>query len=75
MERDFNYMPRFEPIRGEYITDDLKDFIAVAWAMPLNEDWSEMLALLRELKGIEPIAANTWNKTIQRLRQVQTHKF
>ncbi|HQC27104.1 MAG TPA: DUF5312 family protein [Treponemataceae bacterium] len=75
MERDFNYMPRFEPIRGEYITDDLKDFIAVAWAMPLNEDWSEMLALLRNLKGIEPIAANTWNKTIQRLRQVQNSQI
>jgi len=26
-ERDFNYIPRFEAIRGEYIADDLKDFI------------------------------------------------
>lgn len=75
MERDFNYLPRFEAIRGEYITDDLKDFITVAWALPFNEDWSEMLSLLRNMKGIEPIAPNVWNKTIQRLKQVQNSQI
>lgn len=74
-ERDFNYIPRFEAIRGEYIADDLKDFIAVAWALPLSEDWSDVVSLLRDLKGIEPIAAGVWTKTINKLKDLQSSQI
>ncbi len=70
-ERDFNYIPRFEAIRGEYIADDLKDFISVAWSMPLSDDWSDMMALLRDLKGVEPVAAGVWAKAVMKLRDMQ----
>ena len=29
-ERDFNYIPRFDIIRAEYISDDLQDFLEIA---------------------------------------------
>lgn len=74
-ERDFNYIPRFEAIRGEYIADDLKDFITVAWSMPLSDDWSDMMALLRDLKGVEPVAAAVWAKAVTKLRDMQNSQI
>lgn len=70
-EHDFNYLPRFDTIRAEYIKDDLKDFTSLAWALPLNENWTDVMSLLRKMKGLEPIAIGNWNKVINRLRDLR----
>lgn len=68
-EQNFSYTPNFEMIRAEYILEDLKDFTAVAWAMPLEDDWTEVFKVLKEHRNVQPIAQNTWNKLTTLLRR------
>lgn len=70
-ERDFNYIPRFENIRAEYVLDDLKDFISIAWTMPLDENWNDVLNLLKQMRGIQIIPASNWTKVINRLKELR----
>lgn len=68
-EQNFSYVPHFESIRAEYILEDLKDFTAVAWALPLDEDWTEVFKILKEYRNVHPIVPNTWNKLLNVLRK------
>ncbi|MFI3257680.1 MAG: DUF5312 family protein [Spirochaetales bacterium] len=68
-EDNFTYVPQFSAIRAEYIIEDLKEFIEVAWAMPLEGDWNEIFAIIKHARGIQPIQANVWNKMLQKLRK------
>jgi hypothetical protein len=74
-EKDFTYIPRFENIRAEYVLDDLKDFSTVAWALPLEEDWSDIHKMLKTYKGIDPIASNVWSKVLQRLKVLRNQNI
>lgn len=73
-ERDFNYIPKFEVIRAEYISDDLIDFIDIAWKLPFSDDWSQVMSLFKTLKGVEPVQAVAWNKLMVRLRNLRDSK-
>lgn len=70
-ERDFNYIPKFDIIRAEYISDDLQDFIDVAWGMPFTDDWTPVMKLFKNLKGVEPVQAVAWSKLMARLRSLR----
>ena len=74
-ERDFNYIPRFDIIRAEYISDDLQDFIEVAFGMPFTDDWSAVMKLFKNLKGVEPVQAAAWNKLMIRLKNLRDSKI
>ncbi len=70
-ERSFSSSPHFETIRGEYVADDLKDFIAVAWNIPSIPDWTGTFALLKSYKNVDPVAVSAWNKIVSRLRDLR----
>ncbi len=70
-ERDFNTTPKFETITAQYIADDLKDFLSVAWALPLEADWSELFNLFKTYKAVEPVPLPAWKKIISKLRQLK----
>lgn len=70
-ERDFNYIPKFESIRAEYILDDLKDFIAITYSLPLEEEWKSVIELLKVMRGVEPVAIAVWQKLINRLSEIR----
>lgn len=71
-ERNFNMIPRFVPINGTYIAEDLKNFLEIAYAVPFDEDWSEMIQVLKAFKGVEPITLNSWKKICARLKTLQS---
>ncbi len=73
-ERDFNYIPRFDIIRAEYISDDLQDFLEIAWALPFSEDWTSVMQLFKNLKGVEPVQAATWSKLMIKLKNLRDSK-
>lgn len=73
-ERDFNYIPKFDTIRAEYISDDLMDFMEVAWLLPFTEDWTPVMQLFKTLKGVEPVQQAAWNKLLVRLRTIRDTK-
>ncbi len=75
-EREFSTPPHFEPISTEYIRDDLKDFIAVAWALEKDTDWQGMLAFFKNIKGIEPVSLKNWNQILSKLMTLRNaHVF
>ena len=73
-ERDFNYLPKFDIIRAEYISDDLQDFIEVAFGMPFTDDWTPVMKLFKNLKGVEPVQAAAWNKLMIKLKNLRDSK-
>ncbi len=70
-ERTFNYTPKYETIRGEYVLEDLKDFAAVAYSLPLDAEWSHIFAFVKEFREVEPVAMGSWNKLINALGELR----
>ena len=71
-ERDFSDTPKFQPaLRASLVAEDLKNFVAVAWALPLEADWTDVFQLLKKLKGVDPIPLPGWKKLMQKLRTVK----
>lgn len=72
-EHDFSLQPHFEPIRGEYLSDDIKDFISTAFALSLQPaEWNDVFQILKERKDVSPIPQNVWNKILARIRDLRT---
>lgn len=70
-EANFASHPKFETIRGEYIVDDLKDFLDLLNTMPYDGNWGNVIKVFKEFRGVEPVAPKTWNKIIASLRDVK----
>ncbi|MBR1536789.1 MAG: hypothetical protein IJ630_07610 [Treponema sp.] len=74
-ENDFSRSPKFNAIDASYISNDLKDFIVLLYSLPLSEDWSGTLELLKKMRGgTEPIKANQWAKIANRLNQIKASR-
>ncbi|MBD5412625.1 MAG: hypothetical protein HDR51_07775 [Treponema sp.] len=72
-EASFNALPPFEKINAEYIIDDLKDFVSVAWALPTTSDYSNMIKMLKLFKGgVEPITLQNWKKIVSRISTLKS---
>ncbi len=70
-ERTFTYSPKFETIRGEYVLEDLKDFCAVAYALPLDADWAKIFSVVKAYREVDPVAQGPWNKLLNVLGDVR----
>ena len=70
-EQDFSRTPRFDPIDASYISEDLKDFVAVVASLPLDVDWTDVFQMFKATRGSEPIKPAVWTKIVARLRSIQ----
>ncbi|MFA6508480.1 MAG: DUF5312 family protein [Treponemataceae bacterium] len=70
-ERSFTYNPRFEPIRAEYVGDDLKDFMEVLLALDLEQDWKSVFEVLKQYKDMEVVALEKWSRSLAQLRDLK----
>lgn len=70
-ENEFSSNPNFNTIDASYISEDLKDFVSVAWTLPLNEDWTDVMQYLKTTRGVEPIKPVQWTKIVSRLKQIR----
>lgn len=74
-ENDFSKSPKFNPIDASYIAEDLKDFLTVLYALPLGEDFTDLLQLMKTMRGgNEPIKSGQWAKIASRLMQIKTSR-
>ncbi|HAH62095.1 MAG TPA: hypothetical protein DCL73_08375 [Treponema sp.] len=71
VEKQFAGNPRFDKINGEYIADDLKDFITVAWNVTGDTDWAPLMKMFREIKGVEPVSPGVWKKIVAKLQAIR----
>ncbi len=71
-EYNFNTVPNFEKINGEYITDDLKDFCAAAYAITdENLFWNELFAFFKATQSTETITLGNWKKIVAKMKNIQ----
>ncbi len=66
-ENDFTYLPRWEAINGEYVVDDLKDFLTVSGGVSSEGDWESLFDILKAYKGIDVLSRANWKKMVTNL--------
>ena len=71
VEKQFTTTPRFDKINGEYIADDLKDFITVSWNITKDIDWTPLMKMLKDMKGVEPVSPGVWKKIVIKLQTIR----
>ncbi|MDR1318645.1 MAG: DUF5312 family protein [Treponema sp.] len=71
-ERNFSYQPRFANIRGEYLTEELKDFLEISFAVDPDQDWKNALQALKIYKGgVDIITFEQWRKILLLLKDIR----
>jgi hypothetical protein len=70
-EDNFSGNPQFEQINGEYIADDLKDFLDVAAPLRKDLEWDKVFEILKIYKGMDPLSRDGWNKSLQRVINIR----
>ncbi|MBR5402075.1 MAG: hypothetical protein IK102_09735 [Treponema sp.] len=71
-EFNFNSVPNFEKINGEYITDDLKDFCSIAYAITdENILWNDLFAYFKETQATETVSLGNWKKIVAKIKNIQ----
>ncbi len=71
IEHNFSTIPHFSPVNGTYISEDLKNFIAVAWALPFTTDWDDVFKMLKRTREVEPLTLSNWKRVVARLKPVK----
>ncbi len=69
-ENDFKYRPRFEAINGEYIGDDLKDFLEVAPLVDPKAEWASLFEMLEVYKGAPVMTEKSWRAVLSKVTDV-----
>ncbi len=69
-EDSFNYKPRFDSIDSEYVTDDIRDFLDVAEALPADTDWDAVFDVLAAYRNVETVDRDQWRKIWKTLSNV-----
>jgi hypothetical protein len=72
LERNFNVLPHFKPVRGALILDDLKDFLEISCPVDPDADWTMPLQALKVYKnGVDVLTADEWTGLIGALRELR----
>jgi hypothetical protein len=69
-EDSFTYKPKFDSIDGEYVIDDIRDFLEVAKALPEEADWEAVFDVLAAYRNVEVVDRDQWRKVWKTLRNV-----
>jgi hypothetical protein len=69
-EGEFTYKPKFDSLQAEYVSDDLKDFLEIAYPLDKQADWDAVFDALRAYKGVETIARSEWKKVVAQVDDV-----
>lgn len=74
-ENSFTSEPLFEKINADYVLDDMKDFVVIAYALTDNSiDWNPLFAMLKERYGNDVIQIGTWKKIITKINSIRDSK-
>lgn len=70
-ENNFSYSPNFDSLNGEYVSDDLKDFLSVLHLVDPDADWDAVFDVLYKYKGQDVIDRGEWKKALKALVAVR----
>jgi hypothetical protein len=69
-EREFQYIPKFDEINGEYILEDLKDFNVLLPLIDETVEWESIFKILKSYRNIDVISLPGWKKVLQRKKEL-----
>lgn len=70
-EQNFTYKPKFDSISGEYISDDLKDYLEVLLLFDKSYSWDRVFDILAVYKGLDVVNRSAWSKLAGALDSVK----
>jgi hypothetical protein len=71
-ERNFTAAPRFKPVPGAAIREELKDFLDLAYPVALDADWTTALRILKAYKNnVDVVKESEWGQTLNQLRELR----
>lgn len=70
-ERSFGRAPKFEAINGDYVADDIEDFLEIFLPLDLEADWKRIFQALHDYKGAEIIQHDAWQKLLPAVAEVR----
>lgn len=74
-EFSFNALPRLDKVNAEYIIDDLKDFLTVAYSITDDSiDWNVLFDMLKETQSRELVSLGNWKNIIAKIKSIQLSK-
>jgi hypothetical protein len=72
LERNFNIIPRFRPVRGKALLEDLKDFLEVASPFAAEADWTMALRILKTYKNsLDVVKEDEWDRALKKLQDLR----
>ncbi len=71
VENNFTYTPTFKSIRGEYLTEELKDFAVALNNINAETNWKEIFQIIKTYKNIQPVHEGQWKKLISALNDLK----
>ncbi|MBU0928486.1 MAG: hypothetical protein KKA67_12110 [Spirochaetes bacterium] len=70
-ERSFTYNPKFDSLSGDYLADDLHDFLEVFLPLNLDADWKRIFTALKDYRNMDVIQIDSWTKLTPALKDVR----
>ncbi|TVR59697.1 MAG: hypothetical protein EA426_06510 [Spirochaetaceae bacterium] len=70
-ENNFVYKPKFEAINGEYVSDDLKDFLELILPLERDLNWDAAFDTLSEFRGVEIVDRSAWKRVLSVIENVR----
>lgn len=70
-EDKFSYTPNFAVVNGDYLKDELKDFITVLYGLSLETNWEKIFAIITAYKNVQPVNAAQWKKQLSVINDVR----
>ena len=71
-EYGFDSTPRLEKVNAEYVIEDLKDFLSVAYLITDESiAWSDLFEMFKATQNREIVSFANWKKIVARIRAIQ----
>ncbi len=72
-EYNFSVAPKIDKINADYILDNIKDFITVAYAITDDKiNWNDLFEMLKKTQGKDFISLGNWKKIVAKIKSIQT---
>jgi hypothetical protein len=72
LERNFTIVPRFKPVPGKAVLEDLKDFLELASSISVDADWTMVLRILKAYKNnVDVVKEDEWNTVLKDLQDLR----
>ncbi len=69
-DRDFTYNPRFEAINGQYIKENLMDFLEVYYGLDAAAEWDLLFDVLKSYRDLDLVSQAAWKKLLAGRREM-----